>query len=139
MTTQRYHKIAEESKLNYDLPEPERHRYSELDVTNEALREYLFQLSIDPNRNQILNRDRAHVATKLLYRLEEHHKQARDGRPHYPPFSWSLVENFSRTAPFTYQEYSTPLAGGELGLLNKSRVSSDNPRAAPAPHQEDTA
>jgi len=35
--------------------------------------------------------------------------------------------------------HSTPLAGGELGLLNKSRVSSDNPRAAPAPHQEDTA
>jgi len=34
--------------------------------------------------------------------------------------------------------HSTPLAGGELGLLNKSRVSSDNPRAAPAPHQEDT-
>ena len=35
--------------------------------------------------------------------------------------------------------HSTPLAGGELGLLNKSRVSADNPRAAPAPHQEDTA
>jgi len=138
MTTQRYHKIAEEPKVNYDLPEPERHRYSELDVTNEALREYLFQLSIDPQRNQPLNRDRAHVATKLLYRLEEHHKMAREGRPHYPPFSWKLVERFAKTPPFTYQEYSTPLAGGELGLLNKSRVSADNPRAAPAPHQEDT-
>jgi len=138
MTTQRYHKIAEEPKQNYDLPEPERHRYSELDVTNEALCEYLFQLSIDPQRNQPLNRDRAHVATKLLYRLEEHHKMARDGRPHYPPFSWKLVERFAKTPPFTYQEYSTPLAGGELGLLTNADVSSDNPRAAPAPHQEDT-
>jgi len=44
------------------------------------------------------------------------------------------------TWPKGYLEtFSTPLAGGELGLLNKSRVSADNPRAAPAPHQEDTA
>jgi len=35
--------------------------------------------------------------------------------------------------------HSTPLAGGELGLLTESGVSSENPRAAPAPHQEDTA
>jgi len=122
MTTQRYHKIAEEPKQNYDLPEPERHRYSELDVTNEALREYLFQLSIDPQRNQPLNRDRAHVATKLLYRLEEHHKMARDGRPHYPPF--------------TYQEYSTPLAGG--GKPGQDAESNSPRIPAPAHPQEDT-
>ena len=139
MTTQRYHKIAEEPKLNNDLPEPKDHLYSELDVVNEALREYLFQLSIDPTRNQYLKRDRAHVATKILYRIEEHHKKARDGRPHYPPFSWKLVENFAKTPPFTYQEYSTPLVGGETpGLLTNSGVSSETPRAAPAPPQEDT-
>ena len=138
MTTQRYHKIAEEPKQNYDLPEPERHRYSELDVTNEALREYLFQLSIDPQRNQLLNRDRAHVATKLLYRLEEHHKMARDGRPHYPPFSWKIVERFAKTPPFTYIEYSTTphLRGGGPGHdagSNSSRI------LAPAtPTEEDT-
>ena len=134
----RYHKIAEENKLNYDLPEPERHRYSELSVVNEALREYLFQLSIDPERNQPLKRDKAHVALKTLYRLEEHHKHARDGRPHYPPFSWTLVENFAKTPPFTYIEYSKPHLGhGESGLLTNSGVSSDTPRAAPTP-QEDT-
>jgi len=137
MTTQRYHKIAEEPKVNYDLPEPERHRYSELDVNNEALREYLFQLSIDPDRDQILNRDRAHVASKLLYRLEEHHKQARDGRPHYPPFSWALVENFAKTPPFSYIEYSTQLSGepGQRHTSNSPNIG----QAAPAPPQEDTA
>ena len=135
MTRQRYHKIAEEPKVNNDLPELERHRYSELDVTNEALREYLFQLSIDPNRNQILNRDRAHVASKLLYRLEEHHKQARDGRPHYPPFSWTLVERFAKTPPFTYIEYSTPMSGGP-----GQDAESNSPRiTAPATPQEETA
>ena len=133
MTTQRYHKIAETPKINYDLPEPERHRYSELDIVNEALRELLWRLT-DEKHNH-LSRDKAHVAMKTLYRLEEHHKHARDGRPHYPPFSWALVENLAKTPPFTYHEYSTPLAGGGTrpGLSLES-----NPTGAPAPPQEDT-
>ena len=105
----RYHKIAEMPK-RVEPGNKERHRYSEIDVVNEALRELLAQLYAD--RNGYLGRDKAHVALKILYRLEEHHKMARDGRPDYPPFSWEMVHHFAGTAPFTYQEYSTPISGG---------------------------
>ena len=135
MTTQRYHKIAEETKQNYDLPEPERHRYSELDVVNEALRELLHQLNNE--RSGFLCKDKAHVALKILYRLEEHHKMARNGRPDYPPFSWEMVKHFAVTPPFTYIEYSTQHAGG--GKLGQ-RQESNSPKihAAPAHPQKDT-
>jgi len=137
VTTQRYHKIAEEPKVNYDPPEPECHRYSELDVVNEALRELLGQLHTE--QSGYMCRDKAHVALKILYRIEEHHKMARNGRPDYPKFSWEMVKHFAGTPPFTYQEYSTPLVGGEKpGLLTNSGVSSETPRAVPAPPQEDT-
>lgn len=136
MTTQRYHKIAEEAKVNYDLPEPERHRYSELDVVNEALRELLSQLHAD--RNGYLDRDKAHVALKILYRLEEHHKQARDGRPDYPPFSWEMVRHFAGTAPFTYQEYSTQSHLGTGGGPGHDAGSNSPRKPAPVtPTQED--
>jgi len=145
VTTQRYHKIAEEPKINYDLAEPERHRYSELDVVNEALRELLSQLYSE--RSGYLCKDKAHVALKILYRLEEHHKMARDGRPDYPPFSWEMVKHFATTPPFTYIEYSTPLAGGgkrpgqPACIPNSGEAFSprEPSQAAPAPPQEDTA
>ena len=136
MTTQRYHKIAEEPKQNYDLPEPERHRYSELDVVNEALRELLSQLYSE--RTGYLCRDKAHVALKILYRLEEHHKMARNGRPDYPIFSWEMVKQFAGTPPFTYQEYSTPLVGGEHGPGPRQESNSPRIPTVPAHPQEDT-
>ena len=108
----RYHKIAESPK-RVEPGDEERHRYSEIDVVNEALRELLSQLYND--RNGYLDKDKAHVAVKILYRLEEHHKQARDGRPHYPPFSWEIVGRFAETPPFTYQEYSTPIVAQNMG------------------------
>jgi len=135
MTTQRYHKIAEEPKQNYDLPEPERHRYSELDVVNMALRRLLTELNEE--RSGYLCRDMAHVAMKTLYRFEEHHKMARDGRPDYPEFSWTLIENFAKTPPFTYIEYSTPLAGGDKPG-RKDAGSNSSRIIAPAHPQEDT-
>jgi len=135
LTAQRYHKIAEEPKVNYDLPEPERHRYSELDVVNEALRELLSQLYSE--RTGYLCRDKAHVALKILYRLEEHHKMARNGRPDYPIFSWEMVKQFAGTPPFTYQEYSTPLVGGEKGPGPRQESNSPRIPTVPAHPQEE--
>ena len=136
MTTQRYHKIAEEPKQNYDLPEPERHRYSELDVVNEALRELLGQLHAE--QTGYLCRDKAHVALKILYRIEEHHKMARNGRPDYPHFSWEMVKHFAGTPPFTYQEYSTPLVGGEKRPGHDAGSNSSRILAPATPTEEDT-
>lgn len=138
MTTQRYHKIAEEPKTNYDLSKPERHRYSELEVIDEFIRDGLFSIMNDPQRNSYLKRDKAYVALKILYRIEEHHKMARNGRPDYPKFSWEMVKHFAGTAPFTYTEYSTPKTGG--GKRPGQDARSNSPTIlAPAHPQEDTA
>jgi hypothetical protein len=102
---------------------------------NEALRELLGQLHAE--QSGYLCRDKAHVALKILYRIEEHHKMARNGRPDYPPFSWEMVKHFAGTPPFTYPEYSTPLAGG--AKPGHKDAGSNSPRIlAPAHPQEDT-
>jgi len=139
----RYHKIAEEPK-RVEPGGEERHLYSEIQVVNEALREYLAQLHAEQNGYHC--RDKAYVALKILYRIEEHHKMARDGRPNYPPFSWEMVHHFAATPPFTYQEYSTPIAAqreghrGGPGQSSNSGVSPETPQTAPAtPTQEEAA
>jgi len=129
----RYHKIAEMPK-RVEPGSEERHRYSEINVVNEALRELLAQLHAE--QNGYLCRDKAYVALKILYRIEEHHKMARDGRPNYPPFSWEMVHHFAGTPPFTYQEYSKPHLGH--GGPGHGDAGSNSPRIlAPAtPTQE---
>ena len=131
----RFHKIAESPK-RVTPSEEERHRYSEIDVVNEALREYLAQLHAE--QNGYLCRDKAYVALKILYRIEEHHKHAQDGRPKYPPFSWEMVHHFAVTPPFSYKEYSTPIVAQRRGHRGGPghKTASSNPVAPATPTQE---
>ena len=133
----RYHKIAEQPK-RIQPGDEERHHYSELEVADEALRLLLAELHHRHQTGTVtqFDMDKAHVALKTLYRIEEHHKQARDGRPRYPPFSWTMIKYFAGTPPFTYQEYSTPQLGSG-GPGHKTDAS--NPVAPATPTQEDTA
>jgi len=98
----RYHKIAEAPKRIHPGDE-ERHHYSELEVADEALRLLLAELHHRHQTGTVtrLELDKAHVALKTLYRIEEHHKQARDGRPRYPPFSWTMIKYFAGTPPYS--------------------------------------
>ena len=103
-TRLRYHKIGATPKTNHNLPEPEKHKYSELVVTVEGLKELLWQLAGSVNRDLPINRDKAYVAFKLLYRLWYHHELGEEGRPRYPPFSWTVIERVAEygTEPFAY-------------------------------------
>lgn len=121
----RYHRIAEDPKLKAADPE-QWHHYSELDTVIDALKELLWMISDARDRDDPLNRDRAEVAYKTLYRLAEHHKQGRQGRPDYPEFSWGVVEMLvQRKEPL----FSTAPGGG-LGPNSPAMI------RAPAAHQE---
>ena len=104
----RYHRISEDPKLRSTKPE-QWHHYTELSVVMEALQELLWLTSDTRDREDALNRDKAEVAYKILYRLAEHHKNGEQGRPDYPEFSWGIIDALvQRKAPL----FSTLGMGG---------------------------
>jgi len=111
----RFHKIGDQPKTDYSLPEPEDHIYSELTVVTEGLEELLWQLAAKRDRDTPPNRDKAYVTYKTLYRLRNQHKFARNGRPDYPEFNWNDVERVAGYGlePFAYHGLKVEPIGTE--------------------------